>query len=237
MKTTIGRVGAATAAVATALGLLVAAPFAALAAQDTPSVVKDKLPAKAVCFICSNNGESHGEEKPAAAVAYKGKTYFFCSKKEAEAFVKEPEDYIPAPLPRPAPAFTLKTVGGQAATLRQLSQGRVLLVDFWATWCGPCIKAMPDLQKLHDQYDGKGFSVVGVSIDEKGAQTVQPFLAKQRTKYTYPILLDTGDTWTRWGVKALPGMFLVKDGQIVRQWTGKIDKKEVESAVAQALGA
>lgn len=221
------------------LGLLLAAPAVARA-QEKPAVVKDKLPARAVCWVCAQNGEEHGEEKPAGAVAYKGKTYYFCSKQEVEAFVKDPEAYLPAPLPRPAPAFSLGNVAGEPTTLTGLSsRGRVLLVDFWATWCAPCVKAMPEMQRLHDRYAAGGrFSVVGVSIDEEGAKKVAPFLARQKTRYTYPMLLDTAadaPVWQQWGVKAVPSVVLVKDGQIVRHWSGKVDLKDVEKAVAAAL--
>ena len=85
-------------------------------AQEKAQRVTGKLPAKAVCFICSQNGETE-EEKPAGAVAYKGKTYYFCNKGEVEKFLKDPESFIPAPVPRVAPAFTLKTPTGETVTL------------------------------------------------------------------------------------------------------------------------
>lgn len=222
---------------AVALFLCNAVPLSARV-QDTPTVIKNKLPKTAVCFICSQSGEEHGEEKPAGGVAYKGKTYYFCSKKEVEAFVKDPNAYIPAPVPRPAPTFSIKNVSGNTVTLSELSKDKVLLVDFWATWCAPCVKAMPDMQKLHAQYSAGGkFSVVGISIDEAGAKKVQPFLTKSKTKFTYPILLDTDEkpVWQQWDVKAVPSVLLVKDGQIIRHWSGKIEVKEVEKAVAEAL--
>lgn len=216
------------------------AASAVLYAQETPVAVKDKLPAKAECWVCSQQGEAHGQEKPAGAVAYKGKTYYFCSKKEMETFVKAPDTFLPAPVPRSAPAFSLPTPSGQAATLAQLSSGnKVLLVDFWATWCGPCIKAMPDVQKLHDKYSTSGkFSVVGVAIDEEGAAKVSPFLAKSKSKYTYPMLIDNSadsPVWQQWGVKAVPSMVLVKNGQIIRHWSGKVDLKQVEKAIAETV--
>ena len=187
-----------------ALGVLLTTTMAW--AQDKPTLMTGKLPAKAECVVCSQRGEDHGQEKPAAGVQYTGKTYYFCQKKEAEEFIKDPEAFMPPVLPRPAPAFALKNVEGQTVTLGS-TKGKVLLVDFWATWCAPCVQVMPDLQKLHDKYSGKGFAVVGVSIDENGAKAVGPFLAKR--KFTYPILLDTGDVWQRWGVRAIPAMFLI----------------------------
>jgi thiol-disulfide isomerase/thioredoxin len=213
------------------LGLLLAAPESV--AQDKPSPITGKLPAKAPCVVCSANGEEHGEEKPAAGMMYKGKAYYFCNKKEVAQFAQDPESFLPPALPRPAPAASLKTLSGTPASLASM-KGKVVLVDFWATWCKPCVETMPELQKLHDKYSSKGFSVVGVSIDEKGARDVEPFLAKR--KFTYPMLLDQAGNWQKWGVRAIPALFLLdKNGQIVRQWTGKADKKEVERAVAELV--
>lgn len=202
-------------------------------AQEKAQRVTGKLPAKAICFICSQSGDSE-EEKPAGAVAYKGKTYYFCNKGEVEKFLKDPEAFIPAPVPRAAPAFSLKTPTGETVTLESL-KGKLVLVDFWATWCVPCVKAMPDMQKLQEKYAAKDFTVVGISIDDEGIKKVSPFLAKSKVKFTYPILLDSGETWKQWGVKSVPSVMLVKDGQILKHWSGKIDVKEIEAAINGAL--
>lgn len=226
-------IGAA-ALLAAGLGMLLAAPGARAAGQDKPAPITGKLPAKAACAVCSANGESHGEERPAAGVTYKGKSYFFCNKKEVAEFIKDPEGFMPPVLPRPAPQALLTNLAGAEASLSSM-KGKVVLVDFWATWCKPCIATMPELQKLHDAYSAKGLTVVGVSIDETGAKDVEPFLAKR--KFTYPMLLDQNGTWEKWGVRAIPALFLLdKNGQIVRQWTGKPDKKDVEKAVAELVG-
>jgi peroxiredoxin len=82
--------------------------------------------------------------------------------------------------------FTLKDLNGNPWTLKEL-HGKVVLVNFWATWCPPCRKEIPDLQALYDQFKAKGLVVLGIS-DEK-ADVVQPFVAKNNM--TYPVLLDT----------------------------------------------
>ena len=204
-------------------------------AQEKAVRVTGKLPAKALCLICTQGGETE-MERPAGAVSYKGATYYFCNNGEIAKFLKDPDAYLPLPVPRPAPAFSLKTPTGENVTLASLS-GKLVLVDFWATWCAPCVKAMPEMQRLHDAYAARGFSVVGVSIDDDGAKKVTPFLAKSRVKFTYPILLDSGTTWQSWGVRAVPSAMLVKDGKIVAQWSGKIDVKEIEKAVRENLPA
>ncbi len=199
--------------------------------QEKAQRVTGKLPAKALCLVCSQSGESE-EEKPAGAASYKGKTYYFCNKGEIERFLKDPEAYIPAPIPRPAPPFVLKTPSGETVTLESL-KGKLILVDFWATWCIPCVKAMPELQKIQLKYTAKNFTVIGISLDEEGEKKVVPFLAK--SKFTYPILLNGETIWQAWGVKSVPSVLLVKDGQILQHWSGQIDVKEIEKAIQVRL--
>jgi peroxiredoxin len=94
---------------------------------------------------------------------------------------------------------------------------------------------MPELQKLQLKYAAKNFTVVGISLDEEGAKKVVPFLAKSKTKLTYPILLNGETIWQAWGVKSVPSVLLVKDGQILQHWSGQIDVKEIERAIQARL--
>ena len=206
-------------------------------AQDTPQdIPKSELPRSAICAVCDANGSSHGPETPAAGVRFKGKSFYFCNTKEVVTFKRDPESYLPPVLPRRVPKFTVKNID-ETAFDADAFKGKVTLVDFWATWCVPCVASMPDMQKLYDKYKESGFTVAGVSIDEEGAKKVKPFLAKR--KFTYPMLLDTdkdAPTWKAFGVHVIPAVFLVdRDGQIVQQWTGKPDKKEIEKAVSALL--
>jgi thiol-disulfide isomerase/thioredoxin len=202
-------------------------------AQDKPAKVSGKLPAKIVCFVCQQRGEAE-EEKPAGALLYKGKTYYFCNKTEMTQFLQDPEAFMPAPLPRPAPNFSLATPSGEKVTQEAL-KGKLVLVDFWATWCVPCVKSMPEVQQRADKYKGKGLVVLGIAIDETGAKKVTPFLAKSKTKYTYPMLLDTGTVWQQWGAKIIPTLILVKDGQVIAQWTGKASFSDVDRVIEANL--
>ena len=206
--------------------------FAGLGFQDTPQEIpKSELPKKAPCVVCSAGGNEHGEEKAAAGVRYKGKTFYFCAAGEVEGFKKDPESFMPPVLPRPALSLELKTLEGGKATLTDY-KGKVVLVDFWGTWCGPCVKTIPELQKLHTKYADKGFTVLGAAVGDT-VPKVRDFVKKR--KVTYPMLMDDSG-WKKWGVRAVPAMFLVdKTGQIVRQWTGVPDKKEVEKAVVDFL--
>ena len=110
--------------------------------------------------------------------------------------------------------FTLQDLQGKPWTLKQL-RGSVVLVNFWATWCPPCRKEMPDLEKLYQRFGKQGLVVLAMS-DEKAA-TVAPF--SNQTKYTYPILLDPGSkVHERFHVQGIP-VSLVYDrgGQLVAQ--------------------
>lgn len=201
--------------------------------QDKAIRIKGSLPAKAHCFICKQNGELE-LEKPAGGVSYKDKTYFFCNKAEIESFLKDPDAFIPAPLPRTAAPFTLKSTTGTSISLADM-RGKLVLIDFWATWCVPCVKAMPGIQKLHAKYGSDGLAVIGISIDDDAERKVPAFLKKSKQAITYPMLLDSGETWKQFGVKAIPSVMLVKDGEIIEHWTGKIDMKAIELAIQEQI--
>ncbi len=212
------------------LCLILIAAFPALALSA------DELPREAVCVVCKVREGTTKPEKVVASSDYEGKPYYFCSKPCKEAFDKDPASYLPPALPRPAPNFTATDLKGVTVSLEDY-RGRVLLLDFWATWCKPCVKTIPGLQKLHEQRAGKDFTVLGVSIDEKGEKKVKAFVAKHGI--TYPVLLDAGDApaYQTYGVRVIPAMFLIdQKGQIVRQWIGEADQTEVEATVAGLLG-
>lgn len=203
--------------------------------QDKPQdISKAELPKAAPCVVCSSNGEGHGDEKPAAGVRFLGRSYFFCNTKEVAEFKKDPEAFMPPVLPRVAPKLTASNLAGGAVSLEDY-KGKVVLLDFWATWCAPCIKSMPAVEKLYASRKDKGFVALGVSIDED-QKKVAPFLKKHG--FTYPILLDDAKapTWAAYKVKAIPAIYLIdREGQIVAQWKGEPKMKDVEAAVDAAL--
>ena len=117
-------------------------------------------------------------------------------------------------------------------------QGKVVLVDFWATWCKPCLETMPRLQKLYSAYSDKGFDVLGVSIDEDKDRVEKIKKMVDKLDISYPILIDAKQTpaWHQFKVKAIPAMYLLDEGsQIVAQWVGKIDYDEVEKEILRRL--
>ena len=110
--------------------------------------------------------------------------------------------------------FTLTSLDGKTYTLAGL-KGRVVLLNFWATWCPPCRKEMPDLEKLFREYESKGLTVLAVSDEDR--ETVEKFLAK--TPYTFPVLLDPGrKVNTEFMVEGIPKTFVFdREGRLAAQ--------------------
>lgn len=190
-------------------------------------------PKKAPCAVCSVR-EGAGPEAVKATATYEGKTYSFCAEKCRAEFLKDPKAFLNPFTPRPAPAFSLKELSGTTVSLSDY-KGKVVLLDFWATFCGPCLKEMPRLQKLHQEYGARGFSVLGIATDEEGAKVVAPVAT--RTKVKYPILLTDPQAWKNYGVETLPALFLIdRQGQIVQRFGGDVDYKVVAEAVRKLVG-
>jgi cytochrome c biogenesis protein CcmG/thiol:disulfide interchange protein DsbE len=114
--------------------------------------------------------------------------------------------------PSLAPDFSLKTLDGQEITLSKL-RGRVILIDFWATWCGPCRDAIPHLIHLRNTYQAKGFEVIGLCQDKGDMETVQRFVKSMGIPY--PIAMGPEEVSRSFRVSALPTTFLVdREGKI-----------------------
>lgn len=94
----------------------------------------------------------------------------------------------PADGPVPAPDFTLKTLNGESVRLADL-RGQVVMINFWASWCGPCRQEMPLLNKIHDDYHKAGFTLLGINLDEQ-TSAAKAFL--KTTPVTFPVLHDEG---------------------------------------------
>lgn len=194
-----------------------------------------QTPEKAICAVCRVLEGTNEPEKVVATADYQGQKYYFCAKKCKKLFEQEPASYVLPEFPRPAPNFSVTSLNGETVALENY-KGKIVLLDFWATWCKPCVHTMPSLQKLHDQFSTRNFSVLGVAIDEQGEKKVKAFVKKHRL--TYPISLDakTNPAWETYKVKVIPAMFLIDaSGQIVQQWTGEPDFKEVEQMVESLI--
>ncbi len=137
---------------------------------------------------------------------------------------------------RPAPEFNLPDIHGNNVALSQF-RGKVVLLNFWATWCPPCRKEIPDLIELHNQYGGQGFAVLGISLDEDGARAVRPFAAEHGINY--PLLLGNEKVVADYGnFLGIPTSFLIdRGGRIVKSYEGARPKNMFEADIRQALGA
>jgi len=138
-----------------------------------------------------------------------------CSKGEKESFSAL------------APDFSLKSFDGQEITLSQL-KGKVVLLDFWATWCGPCKESIPHLIQLYKNYRESGFEVVGMNIDKGDGEAVRRFVRSM--DIPYPVVIAPEDVVRSYQVTGIPATFLI-DKQ------GKIREKVVgfSSAIARQL--
>ncbi len=212
--------------------LLALIAIISLGGQDKPQdIAKKDLPKEAECIICSMGGEDHGKEKPAGGVLYKGKSYYFCNTKEIAEFKKDPEAFMAPVLPRPMPEFSLNDSTGKTWNAEAM-KGKLVLIDYWATWCGPCKAMFPTLDKVYAKYKDKGFVLLSVSIDEKKAD-LDKYLKGH--KFPNPVLHDQAGIYGEWGVRAIPATFLIKDGQVVAQWVGKMTEKQLDVAVSENL--
>ena len=211
--------------------------FLIVLASSTALIAETQIPDKALCSVCALKGGETELEKVKAHSEHNGKAYYFCSKNCKIEFDSDPVAYLPPVFPRPAPAFVVEMLEGGDKALGDL-QGKVVLVDFWATWCEPCLETMPRLQELYSAYSAKGFDITGVSIDEDKdrVEKIKKMVAK--LDISYPIFIDAKQTpaWHQFKVKAIPAMYLLdRESQIVAQWVGKMDYDEVEKEVLRRL--
>jgi peroxiredoxin len=127
--------------------------------------------------------------------------------------------------------FTLSDLGGKSWRLQDL-KGKIVLVNFWATWCPPCRKEMPDLQALYDKYKEQGLVVLSISDEE--AAKVNPFIAER--KITYPVLLDPGRKVNEaFVVEGIPKTFVYnREGKLVAQSIDMRTRSQFQQMLAQA---
>jgi len=144
---------------------------------------------------------------------------------------------------QPAPDVTFKNLEGADVSLSSM-KGKVVLLNFWATWCEPCRSEIPVLIGLQDKYSSKGFTMLGASMDEDGVKAVDPFIhttnfnvgGQQRTM-DYPIVLGTDAITDKFGgLLGMPTSYLIsRDGKIVKKYIGVVNEQQVIKDVESQL--
>jgi thiol-disulfide isomerase/thioredoxin len=132
------------------------------------------------------------------------------------------------------PEWSLKDMDGKTVHSTDF-KGKVVILDFWATWCGPCQAEIPSFIALQKQYAKQGLVVVGLSVDQEGADVVKPFA--QKLGMNYPVVLTDEKTQEAFGgIEAVPTTFIVdREGHIVKEHTGFADKDEFENEIKPLL--
>lgn len=141
---------------------------------------------------------------------------------------------------RGAPRFTLLNLKGEKVDSADF-RGKVILLNFWATWCSPCRQEIPALNALHHQYKGEGLAVIGIALDRGGAEELQKFVEKFRVDYinvmgdeavvkAYSSISGIGP------IQGIPVTFIIdRKGQICRRFVGLTEKRLFEEAIRQVL--
>ena len=177
-----------------------------------------------ICAAC-NRGE-----KPAASSTTSGKP---AAEKRAP---ENPEQVSGLDVGGTFPAYEAMNLDGSKFDLAS-KRDKVVMLNVWATWCGPCREEIPELQKLHDRYKDRGFEVIGVSVDDIAAEAVKSF-ADER-KVTYPVVIDAeGKIANMLQTSVLPSTVLLdREGKIVWKRFEMIlpNDKDVEQAIEKAL--
>jgi peroxiredoxin len=135
---------------------------------------------------------------------------------------------------RPAPAWTLPDVDGRPVHSADFA-GRVMVVDFWATWCPPCVKEVPGYVDLQRRYGERGLTVIGISLDRQGPEVVREFM--RRHGVNYPMVMgDDAVVAAFGGVQAIPTTFVVdRAGRIVFSKVGYMPASELERRLVELL--
>jgi len=161
-----------------------------------------------------------------------GCTFYGCSSSphSVKAAVKPDKER------KAAPDFSLKDSDGKTVRLSDY-KGKVVLLDFWATWCGPCKIEIPWLKEFQRKFRDKGFEVIGVSMDEEGWQVVKPFVTELAINYRV-VIGDDSMAQLYGGVDALPTAFVIdREGKIAAVHVGLTSKGEIEHGIEQVLEA
>jgi peroxiredoxin len=154
----------------------------------------------------------------------------------------KPGPLIPGRQRKPAPNFILADAKGDTINLSTY-KGKVVLLDFWATWCGGCKTEIPWYMEFDAKYKDRGLAVIGVSMDEDGWKTVKPFLALEKdpetgghTAMKYPVVIGSESLAKQYHLTSMPMTLLIdREGRIAVSHSGMVDKDDWESKIRSLL--
>jgi thiol-disulfide isomerase/thioredoxin len=134
----------------------------------------------------------------------------------------------------PAPGWKLTDLNGRSVSFSDF-RGKVVILDFWATWCAPCRVEIPQFVALQKQYGAKGLTVIGVSLDEQGLDVVKKFV--KRLAVNYPIVIGNEKVAEAYGgIDAIPTTFVIdRQGRIMSRHMGYDDKAVFEKEIQSLL--
>jgi peroxiredoxin len=151
-----------------------------------------------------------------------------CSRSTSESKVRPDSER------KPAPEFELKDANGATVRLSDY-RGKVVLLNFWATWCGPCEVEIPWFIEFEQKYKDRNFAVLGVSFDDDGWKSVRPYIASHKINYRIMVGSDKlGEQYG--GVDSLPTTFIIdREGRIAAHHVGLIDKADYQNEILKLL--
>ena len=164
----------------------------------------------AMAAACGSGSEARTDEAPGAGVADASSTA------------------------RVAPPFALETLDGDTLSLGDLTDRKVVLINFWASWCEPCKEEIPILIALHEEYGERGFMVLGATVDDLPRDS-RAFV--EEMEIPYPSVITTPRMREAWRLAPwLPTTFLLVDGKIVEEWIGPQTRDVFEYPIRVGLG-
>ena len=138
-----------------------------------------------------------------------------------------------AEIRKDAPGFTLQDSKGASVQLSKY-KGKVVVLDFWATWCGGCKVEIPWFMEFEKKYKHNGLAVIGVSMDDDGWKAVKPFLKAK--KLNYKVVLGNQDLAKSYGLESMPMTLLIdRDGKIAATHVGMVEKNACENEIRALL--